>query len=96
MNLKIFCLTVVAFYFSCVSHIMAVTMISNLNQIWPGGDMGNFRDGSSGYGYGFMFGTGANPYGLNTVTLEKVKSGENSQLGIYTVQGDPRKRQSNS
>jgi hypothetical protein len=70
----------------CVSHVLALTMISNLDQIWPGGDMGNFETVLPGYGYGFMFGTGADPYALNTVTIEELGGPGTVQLGIYTVQ----------
>lgn len=75
----------IVFCFTLLNPVLAATMISNLDQIWPGSDMGNFETLVPGYGYGFMFGTGANPYSLNTVTLEELGGPGTVQLGIYMV-----------
>jgi hypothetical protein len=64
-------------------------MISNLNQVWTQGGMGNFETVLPGLGYGFMFGTGATPYMLNTVTFEMINGGSPATLDVqlYALQG---------
>ena len=87
MRIKLF-LTSTILLFLKVNQVPATPVISNLDQVWPGGDMGNFETVLPGQGYGFMFGTGANPYTLNSVTFEEL-GGLGVQVGIYTASGNP-------
>jgi hypothetical protein len=63
-------------------------MISNLNQLWTGGDMGNFETVTPSSGFGFMFETGATPYTLDTVTFELIVGNlATLDVQLYSVQG---------
>jgi len=87
--------SLVLVWFAVVPHtaqaqdIASQAMISNLDQIWTQGGMGNFETVIPGHGYGFMFKTDATPYLLNTVTFEMLNGGNPATLDIqlYTLEG---------
>jgi len=77
---------------SLVSRVQAAVpqvMISNLDQLWTSGGMGNFETVLPGYGYGFLFDTGASPYTLDRVTFEELGGPGTVQVQIYAAPGDP-------
>jgi len=89
MKQKFFLVAVFALLLTRTDNVLATVMISNLDQLWTSGGMGNFETVTPGYGHGFMFGTGANPYILDTVTLEELGGPGSVQVQLYAVQGDP-------
>jgi hypothetical protein len=62
-------------------------MVSNLNQLWPGQDEGNFGTVLPGSGFGFAFTTGSSSYQLNTVTFEQLGGPGTIQVELLASQG---------
>jgi hypothetical protein len=91
MKREWFILIAVAFCLgrAAAGPVPAGPMISNLNHLWPGQSMGNFETVLPGYGYGFMFGTGANPYSLDSVVFQELGGLGTVHVSLYAVQGDP-------